>query len=244
MTYNPYHDPINENNAEETPLQRSARLEAEALAQRRAQAQEQSDPLSPEPNLDTPEEAELYPQEDELGAGMSESDGHAVILRLQKELSETNDKMIRAVAETENIRRRAVKERADASKYSIANFAKELLSVSDNLRRALEAIPAEFAENDQLKGLIGGIEATERELLRAFERNGIQKLETAEGVFNPNHHEVMFETPGTGQPAGTIIQTLEPGYMLHDRLLRPARVGVAKDDGSAPPETAGIDTQA
>jgi len=243
MTNNSDNEPNdlgNDENREETIAERSARLEEEAIAIADAAMHEQQDPLAPEP-----EESELYgEEEDPLNAG-DDADGHLVILRLQKELEEANDKMVRAVAETENIRRRSVKERDDSRKYAIAGFSKDIVNVADNLRRALDAVPAELLEqHEQLKGLIGGIEATERELLRAFEKNGITKMDTAEGIFDPNLHEVMFETPGTGQPAGTIIQTLEQGYMLHDRLLRPARVGVAKAEDNAPPESAGIDTEA
>jgi molecular chaperone GrpE len=239
MNQNPEQNPEQTPEQEETLAERSARLEAEASNITTEETSGESDPLAPEP------EPELYNEENPLDTGDTEADGHLVILRLQKELEEANDKMVRAVAETENIRRRSVKEREDSRKYAVSGFSKDILTVADNLRRALEAVPEEFASNEQLSGLIGGIEATERELLRAFEKNGITKLDSSEGVFDPNLHEVMFETPGTGQPAGTIIQTLEPGYMLHDRLLRPARVGVAKgDDSGAPPETPRIDTEA
>ena len=187
------------------------------------------DPLAPEPETqDTAEE--LYPDKDPL------DNTHAVIGGLQDELDKAKDQMIRAVAEAENTRRRAAKEREDKRKFAITGFAKDLLAVSDNLRRALEAIPEELLNDQpQVKNLVDGIEATERELLRSFEKNGIVKVEPKEEIFNPNMHEVMFEAPGTGKPAGTIIQIMEPGYMLHDRLLRPARVGVAKDDGTNPP---------
>jgi len=197
MTQN--HDPQNDDAhaPEETLAERSARLEEEALAATDAAAHEQSDPLAPEPETET----ELYGENDPLNTGEGGADGHLVILRLQKELEEANDKMVRAVAETENIRRRSVKERDDSRKYAISGFSKDIVNVADNLRRALDAVPAELLEqHEQLKGLIGGIEATERELLRAFEKNGITKLDTAEGIFDPNLHEVMFETPGTGQP--------------------------------------------
>lgn len=237
-TNNEPHEPPHE----ETLVERSARLEEEARAMADAKAHEQSDPLAPEPEEHS--DADLYAEEDPLNAPEG-ADGHLVILRLQKELEEANDKMVRAVAETENIRRRSAKERDDSRKYAIAGFSKDIVNVADNLRRALEAVPAELlAEHEQLKGLVGGIEATERELLRAFEKNGIKKMQPSTGVFDPNLHEVMFEAPGSGQPAGTIIQTMEDGYMLHDRLLRPARVAVAKDDGGAPPEATHIDTEA
>lgn len=235
MNQNPeQQDNTPEESSEETLAERSARLEAEAM---NLSPSEEDDPLAPEP------QQELYGEEDPLNA----PEGNVEILAMQNELAEAKDKMVRAVAEAENTRRRAQKEREDARKFAISGFAKDLLSVSDNLRRALDAIPDELKnENEQIKSLVEGIEATERELLRAYEKNGITAIDTTNSVFDPNIHEVMFETPGTGQPGGTIIQTLEMGYMLNKRLLRPARVGIAKDDGSGepPPETPHIDTEA
>ena len=189
-------------------------------------------PLSPEPIAE--ESEDLYGESDPLAEVNEEAISLAA---LQKEYEETKDKMIRAVAEAENARKRAVKEREDARKYSISGFAKDLVNVADNLRRALDALPEGVAEREEgLQAVIGGIEATERELLKAFELNGIKKLEpqVESEIFDPNMHEVMFEAPGTGKPAGTIIQIIETGYTLHDRLLRPARVGVAKDEGENP----------
>lgn len=240
MTQNPeeHNDLPPEDNQEETLAERSARLEAEAQAMADSAVEDAMQEGSREG------EEDIYSDDDPLNV----PEGNIESLALQTELAEAKDKMIRAVAEAENTRRRAVKERDDARKYSIGGFSKDIISVADNLHRALQAIPPELlAENDQVKNLVDGIAATERELLRAFEKNNITKfvpdLEKAE-IFNPNKHEVMFEAPGTGQPAGTIIQVIDPGYLLHDRLIRPARVGVAKDDGGPPPETVGIDTEA
>lgn len=154
------------------------------------------------------------------------------VASLQEELVKMKDQMLRALAEAENSRKRALKERDDASKYSIAGFAKDILTVSDNLKRALDAVPRDALASDPLlKNLVDGIEATQREMQKTFERNNIRTIDPSDEPFNPNYHEVMFETPGTGRPAGTVIQVLEAGYLLHDRLLRPARVGVAKDEG-------------
>lgn len=154
------------------------------------------------------------------------------VVSLQEELVKMKDQMLRALAEAENSRKRALKERDDASKYSIAGFAKDILTVSDNLKRALDAVPRDALTTDPLlKNLVDGIEATQREMQKTFERNNIRTIDPSDEPFNPNYHEVMFETPGTGRPAGTVIQVLEAGYLLHDRLLRPARVGVAKDEG-------------
>jgi molecular chaperone GrpE len=148
---------------------------------------------------------------------------------LEAELAEAKDRLLRALAETENVRRRAQRERDDAQRFAISNFAKDLVNVADNLRRALESVPDAEAVDERTRNLLAGVAATERELLAAFERAGIRKVEPRVGDrFDHNQHEAMFEVENTGQPAGAIIQVLQPGYMIHDRLLRPAMVGVAK----------------
>ncbi len=148
---------------------------------------------------------------------------------LENELTRTKDQMIRALAEAENTRRRAAKDKEDASKYAVSSFSRDLLSVADNLRRALDAIPEDMiTENPQIKNFTDGIEATERELLRSFEKNGIQKTEPLDQPFDPNFHEVMFEAPMPDKANGTIIQVLEAGYTINGRILRPARVGISK----------------
>jgi molecular chaperone GrpE len=162
---------------------------------------------------------------------------------LEDALVQSNDKLLRTVADMENLRKRSIREREDAARYAVSGFARDLLDVADNFRRALDSIPAELRSDEKVKPFIEGIEATERAMLRTFEKNGIKKIEPMDEPFNPNFHEVMFETPGTGKPAGTIIQLVETGYMLHDRLLRAARVGVAKaDNGNGTAHH--IDTQA
>ena len=169
------------------------------------------------------------------------------IAALQAELDKSKDQMMRALAEAENTRRRGLKDREDIRKYAVAEFARDLLDFSDNFGRALGAIPPELMELDErLKNVLTGIEDMETVLLKTFDKHGIKKIEPMDEQFNPNFHEVMFETPGTGKPAGTIIQIIEPGYVLHDRLLKPARVGIAKDESqSAAPEAGdNIDTQA
>lgn len=148
---------------------------------------------------------------------------------LEAEVATAKDQMMRALAEAENARRRAQKDREDASKFAVSSFARDLLSVADNLRRALDAIPQDLVQqNEQIKNLTDGIEATERELLRSFEKNGIQKVEPLDQPFDPNFHEVMFEAPMPDKPNGTVIQVLESGYIIHGRILRPARVGISK----------------
>jgi molecular chaperone GrpE len=158
----------------------------------------------------------------------------------EAELAETKDKLLRALAETENLRRRAQREREDASKYAAANFAKDMLDVADNFRRALASIDPASLQDERAKALIEGVAATERALLAAFERHGIKRIEPEIGErFDPNLHEAMFEVPGTGKPGGSIVQVVQTGYRMHDRLLRPAMVGVAK--ASAPSSGSTVD---
>ena len=162
------------------------------------------------------------------------------IAGLETELAEAQDKLLRALAETENTRRRAQRERIDAEKYGISRFAEGLLSVADNLRRALDTLPEQEATDDRTKSLLAGVAATERELLAAFERHGLQRIDAKGEKFDHNFHQAVFEMENTGRPAGTVVEVLQPGYMLHDRLLRPAMVGVAKG-GTPVPEPDGTD---
>lgn len=163
---------------------------------------------------------------------------------LEKDLADTKDKLLRALAETENVRRRAQKDREDMSKYAVTNFARDVLTVADNLRRALDAIPEETRKTDDtVKSIVEGVELTERELLAAFDRYAIKKVDPLGEKFNHDFHEAMFEVPTGDAAPGTVVQVMEVGYTLHDRLLRPARVGVAK----ALPEASqqeGVDTTA
>jgi len=161
------------------------------------------------------------------------------IAALETELAEAQDRLLRALAETENTRRRAQRERADAEKYSIGRFAEGLLSVADNLRRALDSLPESEAKDDRTRSLLAGVAATERELLAAFERHNLKRIDPMGEKFDHNFHQAVFEAENTGRPAGTIVEVLQPGYVLHDRLLRPAMVGVAK--GGAAAEPAGKD---
>ncbi|NMM45052.1 nucleotide exchange factor GrpE [Rhodospirillaceae bacterium KN72] len=156
---------------------------------------------------------------------------------LKAELAAMKDKALRAVAEAENVRRRADKERADTLKYASAGLAKELLPVVDNLRRAVDSVPeADREANDVLKNLLVGVEMTEKMLLDAFGKSGILKIDPLDEKFNYAEHQAIQEVPGTGKPGGTVVQVLQSGYKLHDRLLRPAMVLVAKADPAAPPE--------
>ena len=159
---------------------------------------------------------------------------------LEAELTEAQDKLLRALAETENVRRRAQRERADAEKYGFGKFAGDLLSVADNLRRALDSLPEAEAKDDRTKSLLAGVAATERELLAAFERHGLTRIDPKGEKFDHNFHQAVFEVENTGRPAGTVVEVLQPCYVLQDRLLRPAMVGVAKG-GTPAPEPEGTD---
>jgi molecular chaperone GrpE len=152
---------------------------------------------------------------------------------LEAELAEQKDRLLRALAETENVRRRAQREREDASKYAVASFAKDLLTAADNLRRALDSLPEAEAKDERTRSLLAGVAATERELLGAFERHGIKRIDPAGERFDHNLHQAIFEADRADQPSGTVVEVLQPGYVLHERLLRPAMVGVAK--GGAKP---------
>jgi molecular chaperone GrpE len=156
-------------------------------------------------------------------------------------ISELKDRLLRALAEVENVRRRGEREREDARLYAATGFARDMVRVADNLRRALESVPAEAkGENAALMTLLEGVELTERDLLSIFERNGIKRVDPLGQKFDHNLHEALFEVPGTGQPGGTVLQVIEPGYTIHDRLLRPARVGVAQAEAGP----ARVDTSA
>ena len=165
----------------------------------------------------------------------SASSLEAQLAQVQAEAADLRDRLLRALAEVENVRRRAERERDDARKYAVANFAKDLLDAADNLRRAIEHMPEAQAKDELTRNLLAGVAATERTLLAAFERHGIRRIDPKGERFDHNFHQAIFEAENTGQPAGTIVEVMQPGYVLHDRLLRPAMVGVAKGDSAPPP---------
>ncbi len=145
------------------------------------------------------------------------------IAQLQKDLLDARDRTMRALADAENTRKRAMKDRDDAGKYAVSNFARDLLDFSDNFKRALESMP-----EDTPPAVGEGLTAMRTELLNTFERHGIRKIEPLDQPFDANFHEVMFEAPTPDKAPGTIIQVIEAGYVLNDRLLRAAKVGIAK----------------
>jgi molecular chaperone GrpE len=178
---------------------------------------------------------------DETENDMPETNGapeHAgpedALAAARAEAAQLKDQLLRAMAETENTRRRAQRDREDAQKYGVANFARDVLTVADNLRRALEAIPSAQLESDEaLKTLYDGVAATERQLEAALGKQQIERIWPEGERFDANMHQAMFEVPNSGKPAGTVVQVVQAGYKIHDRLLRPALVGVAKAEPAA-----------
>jgi len=154
-----------------------------------------------------------------------------LIENLEKELTEAKDRTMRALADAENTRKRAAKDREDAGKYAISNFARDLLDFGDNFKRALDSMP-----EDTPPAVADGLSAMQNELLSTFDRHGIKKIEPLDEMFDANYHEVMFEMPAD-KPAGTIMQVIEAGYVLNDRLLRAAKVGIAKAGAAEPSPT-------
>jgi molecular chaperone GrpE len=144
--------------------------------------------------------------------------------------AELRDKLLRTLAEMENLRKRTDREVADARLYGVASFARDLLVVADNMRRALETVAPELRSSAQsgAKALVDGVELTERELLKALEKNGVRQFTPQGEKFDPNRHQAMFEVPDATVPAGNVVQVMQPGYMIGDRVLRPALVGVSK----------------
>jgi molecular chaperone GrpE len=159
---------------------------------------------------------------------------------LRAEHGELKDKYLRLAAEMDNLRRRTEREIKDAKTYAAASFARDMLSVSDNLRRALEAVPAETraAAEAGLVALVEGVEMTERSMLSALERHGVKKMEPAGQKFDPHYHQAMFEVPNADIPSNTVIQVVQDGYVIGDRVLRPAMVGVSKGGPKAEAATA------
>jgi molecular chaperone GrpE len=169
-------------------------------------------------------------------------DGEAERLtKAEAERDEMKDRLLRTLADMENLRRRTEREVADARAYGVTSFARDMLNVADNLRRALESVPAEAREGMEgaLQALVEGVELTERDLLKTLERHGVRRLEPQGQKFDPNHHQAMFEVPDPSVPNGTVTQVVQAGYVIGDRVLRPALVGIAKGGPKPAPEPNG-----
>ena len=190
-----------------------------------SEEQKNEEPEGFTPEGFTEEELEAAEQEEET---VEQSDG-AIIAELQSEVAVLKDRLLRAVAETENVRRRAEKDKTDASVYAVTGFARDMLNVGDNLRRALDTRPEDIS--DDFKGFVEGVEMTERELQNIMERFSIKKIEPEIGEkFNHKFHQAMFEVPTEEHAPGHVMQVVAPGYVIKDRLLRPAMVGVSKGE--------------
>ena len=179
-------------------------------------------------------------------ADAANDDGAPVSASLEEENTALKDRLLRTLADLENTRRRAEKERSEASLYGITKFARDMLSVADNLRRAIDAVPAETRETDEaVQNLLSGVELTERELLAGLEKNGVKPVFPKGEKFDAHFHQAMAEVPGSGQPSGTVVDVVQTGYLIGERLLRPAMVTVAKGgdgDNGGPGST--VDTTA
>lgn len=174
------------------------------------------------------DEQDLAAEDDMIAEGApGEPDPEARLVALETELAEARQNTLYAQAETQNVRRRLEKDAQDARAYAATGFARDILSVADNLTRALDAIPVELREDEKFKGLVVGLDATGRELDAVFQRNGITRIVSVGESLDPNRHQAMIELPSDKEP-GTIVQEMQAGYMIKDRLLRPAMVGVAK----------------
>jgi molecular chaperone GrpE len=177
-----------------------------------------------------PDDAADEPETDATSASTEEAKIAALVEALTRESAESKDKLLRTLAEMENLRRRTDREVADARLYGISNFARDILAVADNMDRALAALDAELREKADagLKALLDGVELTERELLKVLEKHGVKKFEPLGEKFDPNLHQAMLELPDPSRPAGSVAQVIQPGYMIGERVLRPALVAVAK----------------
>jgi molecular chaperone GrpE len=162
---------------------------------------------------------------------------------LERENAEIRDRLLRTLAEMENLRKRTEREVTDSRLYGIASFARDVLGVADNMRRALDAVAPEVRASAEagVKALIEGVELTERELLKALEKNGMRQFTPQGEKFDPNLHQAMFEVPDPSVPAGSIVQVVQPGYMIGERVLRPALVGVSKGGPRVAPNASNND---
>jgi molecular chaperone GrpE len=178
-----------------------------------------------------PEDSAPEPDNTANSAPTEESKIAELVETLARESAEYKDKLLRTLADMENLRRRTERELADSRQYSIASFARDILAVADNMDRGLQALDAELREtaNAGVKALLDGVELTERELLKVLEKHGVRKFEPQHGEkFDPNLHQAMFELPDPSLPAGSVAQVVQAGYMIGDRMLRPALVAVSK----------------
>ncbi len=184
-------------------------------------------------------EGEILTEEKQVQSSFVEAveTPEAKLLEMEKQLAEMKNNWLRALAEGENLRRRTQREKEDALKYGAVNFGREMVSIADNLHRALESCPVTDDMAPNIKSLISGVEMTAQEMMNVFQKHGIRKISPLGEKFDSNFHQAMFEVEHKDHPAGHVAQVLQDGYIMHDRLLRAAMVGVAKAS-SAPVESA------
>jgi molecular chaperone GrpE len=183
-----------------------------------------------------PDETTDTSSEDQAGVASADAQSidpaaqaNAELTALVAENSDMRDRLLRTMADMENLRRRTDREKADTARYAISNFARDVLTVGDNLRRTIEHVPAEAASEDPaLKSFLDGVELTERELLNVLERHGVTRIEPLGARFDPNCHQAMYEVQNPEVPEGTVVDVMQAGYVIGDRCLRPALVAVAK----------------
>jgi molecular chaperone GrpE len=168
------------------------------------------------------------PPQQEGGASVSGA-VDAELAAAKAEVADLKDRLLRAHAEMDNMRKRAERERSDTQKYAVSKFAADVLSVGDNIQRAIDAVPAQAAEQDPaLKSFLDGVTLTERELVNVLERHGIRRMNALGEIFNPHLHQAMMEVQNPEAPTGTVLQVLQAGYTIEDRVLRPAMAVIAK----------------
>ena len=208
--------------------------------------QEQNNVTSTEPENTDPKNQDKTPEENneekqqqsvEQEETAEPTESVDSLEKLEAENTELKDKLLRLTADMENLRRRTEREKQDMAKYAITNFARDLLTLDDNLNRALSAVPDGATDDDPtLKALVEGMEMTGRELTKVFENNGITKISPKGKIFDPNNHQAMFEIPNPEVPAGTVMEVVAAGFIIEKRVLRPAMVGIAKG-GEKPQKT-------
>jgi len=202
-----------------------------------AEPEKADEPIAQDQGIEP--EGEAFMPEDNADEVISELDAqpHTIQL-LEEEVAALKDKLLRTAAELENTRKRAIREKEDAQKFAASKFARDIIPVADNLRRAIETLTDEAREqaDEAVKNLIIGVEMTERELLSIFERHQIKKVPALGQKFDPNLHNAMFEVEDKSVPSGTVIQEIAAGFMIGERLLRPAQVGVARGGDAKPAE--------
>ena len=192
------------------------------------------DKNDPEANEDRPKAAD--PGQGKNGKPEAADELAADAEAQAAENAELKDRLLRAMAEMENVRRRTEREKQDTARYAISNFARDVLTIGDNLKRAIDHVPAEAAAEDPaLKSFLEGVELTERELLNMLERHGVTRIEPAGQRFDPNCHQAMYEVQNPDVPEGTVVDVMQAGYTIGDRCLRPALVAVAKGGAKATP---------